>query len=441
MMREPGEGEPSRRAVALTGAALLAALVVATAWASHRALLPGSHPVVDVHRDFTAADIGREVRYHDAVRPAAYASLALSLVVSGVLGLTRLGSRIVGRCGRRWGTQVAIGTVAITAIGRLITLPWSVVIEIARRNHGLSTRTWASFTSDVLIATGVTAATSVVVLLVVVALARWSPRRWWLWGLGTVAGLVAVGSFLYPVVVEPLFNRFDPLPAGPLRAELLALADRAGVPVEDILVSDASRRTTGANAYVSGLASTRRIVLTDTLLRQASTAEIEVVVAHELGHVQEDDVARGTLLGMVGGAAAVCVLALVVTARPVLTRAGASGPADPRVAPLLLFLVAVGTFVAAPAVNGGTRYVEARADLRALETTGDPDAFICSFKRLGRSNLGDLEPHPVSEWLFADHPSEPERIAFARAWADRVGLPTAAGTPDCELRTAAGRGA
>ncbi|WP_324277314.1 M48 family metalloprotease [Blastococcus brunescens] len=123
-------------------------------------------------------------------------------------------------------------------------------------------------------------------------------------GRAGAAALVVVGSFLWPVLMEPAFNRFEPLAAGQLRTDLLELADENGTPVQDVLVSDASRRTTALNAYVSGFGSTRRIVLYDTVLDRLPDPQIESIVAHELGHVATDDVLSGTLIGALGAGAA-----------------------------------------------------------------------------------------------------------------------------------------
>lgn len=406
----------SRRAPAIAAALLVLATVAVALALIPFDILPGAHPVVDVGRDFTPAQVHREVSYHDAVRPPAYASLVLSLLVAGGLGLTRLGGAIVARCGPRWWLQVPLGTLALTAIGWLVTLPLGLRAEQVQRDYGLSTRTWAGYFSDQVLAVLVSAGLTSIALLAVLAIARKAPRTWWAWGAGAVTVLVAVGSFLYPVVVEPVFNSFTPLPAGQLRTDLLALAEREGVPVRDVLVADASRRTTELNAYVSGYGSTRRIVVYDTLLTQATPAEIELIVGHELGHAQEDDVLHGTVIGMLGGAAGVCLLALLLTWAPLLRRVGASGPGDPRVVPLVLFLVAAGTFLVSPAINYASRQVETRADLHALEATHDPSAFIASFQRLGTVNLSDLDPNRLAVFFFATHPSSPERIAFARAW-------------------------
>ena len=133
--------------------------------------------------------------------------------------------------------------------------------------------------------------------------------------------LSLAGSFLYPVVVEPLFNHFTPMSSGPLKQSILRLADREGVHVDDVLVADASRRTTTVNAYVSGLGNTRRVVVYDNLLTDLTPAEARVVIAHELGHAKDHDVLLGTTLAAVGSVGAIALLALILDAEPVRRRA------------------------------------------------------------------------------------------------------------------------
>lgn len=413
----------SRTAAALALVLLLVVLGTALAVVVPWTVLPGADPVVDVARDFSAAEQGREVAFRDAVRPPAYASLLLGLAVSAVLGLTPWGARTVTAVARpvggSWVAQVLLGTFALLVLGRLATLALDARSEVVLRRYGLSTQTWATWLVDVAKGVLVASALTALVLLVAVALARSAPRTWWAWAAAATAALVVAGSFAYPVLVEPVFNRFTPLPAGQLRTDLLELAERDGVPVDDVLVADASRRTTALNAYVSGFGSTRRIVLYDTLVAKATPAEVELVVAHELGHAERQDVLVGTLLGALGAAAGVLALALLLTWTPLLARAGATGPGDPRVIALALALAGLGTFLLAPASNLVSRRVEARADLHSLELTCDVATFIASERRLALTNLSDLEPHPLAYAFFATHPSAPQRIALARAYADR----------------------
>lgn len=404
---------------------LLVALGVAVAVALPWSPLPGADLQPDPLRDFTAEQLAREVAFHQAVRPWSYASLLLGLSVAAVLGFTRLGARIVKAVARPlgggWVWQVLLGTLAVTALGRLLTLPLSVRGELVLRRYGLSTQTWGSWLLDVAKGVAVGSALTALALLLLVGIARRARRTWWAWGAAATAGLVVAGSFAYPVLVEPVFNRFTPLPAGELRADLLALAERDGVAVDQVLVADASRRTTALNAYVSGFGSSRRIVVYDTLVERAEPAEVELIVAHELGHAAENDVLVGTLLGALGAAAAVCALALVLTWSPLLRRAGADGMADPRVVPLVLALIALTTLLVAPASNLVSRRIEARADVHALDLTRDPATFVATQKRLALSNLSDLDPHPLAYVFFATHPSVTERLSLAREWQRLVG--------------------
>ncbi|WP_138734536.1 M48 family metallopeptidase [Modestobacter excelsi] len=406
------------------GLALAVVIAVVTPWD----LLPapaGGRTPVDPSAAFTPAQIARAEDFAAALRPASLASLVLGLAVSAVFGLTRAGAataRAVARpLGGGWGWQVLLGTLAILVVGRLVTLPLAAYGEMVRHRYGLSTRSWGLWARDVATSTAIDAGLTAVGLLVLVALARRAPRSWWAWAGGAAAALVVVGSFLYPLLIEPAFNRFDPMPASPLRTELFALADRSGTPVQDVLVADASRRTTALNAYVSGFGSTRRIVVYDTVLDQLSDAEIESIVGHELGHVATDDVLTGTLIGALGAGAGVALLGWLLGAPPLLRRAGATGPGDGQVVGLLLLLVAVGTLVSTPLQNLVSRHVEARADLHALDLTDDPASFVAVQEALGVANLNDPDPPAVWQWVFGSHPTVAQRVAFAGDWVKEHG--------------------
>ena len=410
----------SRRAPAVTLVVLLVTLAVALALVVPWTPLPGADLQPDPLSDFTADEIAREEAFHAALRPASYATLLVALAVSVALGLTRAGARLVTAVARPlgggWAWQVVLGTLAVHAVVRLVTLPLRARSEVVLREYGLSTRTWGSWALDLTKGVLVDAALTAVALLALVGLARAARRTWWAWGAAVTALLVVAGSFVYPLVVEPVFNSFASLPSGPLRERVLDLAAQDGVPVQDVLVADASRRTTALNAYVSGFGGSRRIVLYDTLVERARPEEVALVVAHELGHAERQDVLVGTLLGALGVAAAVCALALLLSWRPVLRRSGAEGMHDPRVVPLVLALLTVGTLVLAPAGNLVSRRIEVRADVHALDLTRDAQTFAGSQRRLALTNLSDLEPHPLAYALFATHPSATERLALAREW-------------------------
>jgi STE24 endopeptidase len=340
--------------------------------------------------------------------------------VAGILGLTPAGARLVAAVARPlgggWVWQVLLGVLALSVIGRLVTLPLSAYGEVVYHRYGLSTSSWGLWLRDVTVTTAINAGLTALALLGLVTLAHHAPRTWWLWAALGAAGLVVAGSFLYPVLLEPAFNRFTSLPAGTLRSDLLALAERNGTPVRDVLVADASRRTTALNAYVSGFGSTRRIVVYDTVLRTLPAPQIESIVAHELGHVAADDVLTGTLIGSLGAAAGVGLLGWLLSSARLLSRAGAAGPGDPRVVPLLLFLVAAGTLLSTPLQNAVSRQIEARADVHALDLARDPEAFVAMQRRLAVSGLAEPDPPAVWHWFFGSHPTTAQRVAFARDW-------------------------
>jgi STE24 endopeptidase len=401
------------------GVAFVLVLVLRTPW-TPLPTPPGGHVPVDPTAGLPRDVVDRATSFAAAVRPASLVNLLLSLAVAAVFGLTRLGSRLVhavaAPLGGGWFWQVVLGTVALTVIGVLVTLPLAVYGEVVRHRYGLSTRSWALFARDVAVSAAIDAGLTALVLVALIALAHRTPRFWWAWAAGAAAALVVVGSFLYPVLIEPAFNRFEPLPAGTLRTQILDLAERNGTPVQDVLVSDASRRTTGLNAYVSGFGSTRRVVLYDTVLTTLPDDQIESIVAHELGHVSNADVLTGTLLGAVGAAAGVALLGWLLTLQPLLRRAGADGAGDPRVIPLVLFLVAFGMLLTTPVYNLTSRHVEARADVHSLDLTADPATFVAMQQRLAETNLADPDPPAVWQWFFGNHPTTAERVAMAGDW-------------------------
>jgi STE24 endopeptidase len=340
---------------------------------------------------------------------------------------------------------VVLAMVAVQAVRAAVGLPFSLRAFGQDRRAGLATQGLGGFLRDWAKARAVGLVLVVLPLGALVLGARWQPPGWPLVAAAAAVLLVLALAVAGPVLIEPLFNRFRPLEPGPLRARLVELAAAMEVPVRDVLVSDASRRTTRVNAYVSGLGRTRRVVVYDTLLagasgdwsvsgggtaasasaREASAGaagvadEVALVAAHELAHVRHRDVLWGT----VGSAAlaAVSVLAVVALFDLEAVRAGlaVTGLGDPLAAPGLLLLGTLGGLLAAPVASAISRWAEARADWVALEVTRDPVTAVAVERRLALENRADLRPNRFLVAMFASHPPTMARIAQAWLWAER----------------------
>jgi STE24 endopeptidase len=359
---------------------------------------------------FTAEQIQRAEDYAGTQRLLSWASLAVSLAVACVLGFSRLGAGFVERVRGPWWWRVVVAVAALAVVGRLATLPFSIVLRHRALEFGLTNQAWAAYAVDLLKGLAVGVVATSIALVVLVGVARRWPRAWPAVAGVLLAGLVMLGSFVYPLLVEPLFNHFEPLPDGPLRTQILALADQEGVQVDDVLEADASRRTTTLNAYVSGFGSSRRVVVYDNLVDDVDDRQILSVVAHELGHVRHDDVLTGSLLGAAGALFGVGLLGLLLGRRDQLV-------ADPRQVPRVLALVAIATLLASPVENGISRRIETRADVASLEATRDPQAFAQVQKQLALTSLADPTPYAWSQFWFGSHPTALQRIALAERFA------------------------
>ena len=386
------------------------AFVAVAAWRIPWHPVPGGTPApASATSVFDAAQIARANAYSDPARHLAWASLGVSLAVTCLLGFTPLGARLAGRLRGWWWVRVLVAVLALALVGRLVTLPFAIVGHHRSLAYGLTGESWGPWAVDQVKSVLLSVVISGLTVVVLVGCARrWS--RAWPVVAGTLLGaLVMLGSFVYPVLVEPAFNHFTSLPDGPLRTQILQLAAAEHVHLDDVLVADASRRTTTLNAYVSGYGSTRRVVLYDTVLRDLPRRQILAVVGHELTHARHDDVLTGSVLAALGTLGGVGLLGLVLQLRR--RRSGALG--EPTVVPLLVALLAVGTLLSSPINNGLSRLVETRADVGGLEATHDTTAFVTMQKQLALHSLGD-DPPSWSQFWFGSHPTTLQRVAIAR---------------------------
>ena len=370
---------------------------------------------------FAPDEVERARRYHRPLYIVFLVDTTLGLVALSLIVFTRVGSWLYDVVDElSWWGRALLFPMLVLGVLTLLRLPLSFWRgHVRERRWGFSTQTAGGWLLDRAKGFAVAAVLSAVAVLAFVALARALPGAWPAAAAPGAALLVLALGFAAPIVLEPLFNSFRPLGDAALAGELRALAESAGVPVRDVLVADASRRTRRENAYVSGLGGTRRIVLFDNLLDASEPRQIRLVVAHELGHRRARHVERGTLLAMAGAAAVVLVLWGLLSWPALLKAIGASGPGDPRVAPFLFLVVSVFELIALPLGSALSRRWEREADRSSLELTRDPEAFESAHRRLARANLADLEPPRAVYALLFSHPTPPERIAAARAWAAR----------------------
>ena len=399
-------------ALAIASAGLLA--VASRAPASVREADPGAD-AADPSNGAAFAD--DDVARHGAYRAPAYISVLLSTVLQ-VVALVLLARALVPRALERvanlpggWVSKAVVATILVVVTLTLVTLPLSFVRGL-QMDHawGLSTQSVASWLADQGRSLGVGLVTAIVPALAFFGLVRLFPRTWWLWGWALFSLLTIVLAFLWPILIAPLFNRFTPLEPGPLRDRVVALANEAGVSLDDVLVADASKRTTAENAYVAGVGASKRMVIYDTLLEAGGEDETAYVAAHELGHEVHDHIWKFVGLASVSLIVAFGALWWLARSADVWGWFGATGIGDPRALPLLVLFTIIGGLLFLPVQNGVSRAFERQADRVAIELTGDADTAVRVYRRLAFSNLADLRPPKLAIWTLFSHPPIPERI-------------------------------
>jgi len=361
--------------------------------------------LVDPLQFFSVEEVERARSYHRPLYWAAGVELALDAALLAALAWSAAGSALDPESLPWWARTLAYAAITIvllTALGTPVAF-WRGYLR--ERRFGFSTQTPRGWFVDRLKATAINLVLTSSLLLALVWLARTLPG-WWVVPAAAASALIALLlSFLAPVVLAPLFNDYRTLDQEPHRSALQALAERADVPIDQILIEDTSRRTRKANAYVTGLGRTRRIVVSDTLFTKAPLAEIETVVAHELGHRRMRHVLHGTQLAVLGAIIATIVVWALV----------GNETADPQHVPLLLLIGLALSVAGLPALSALSRRWERNADRFALELTRDPRAYEQAFRRLTSTNLSDLDP-PLLIYLFLfTHPTPAQRLAAAAA--------------------------
>jgi STE24 endopeptidase len=400
-------GHKYRLPLALVGAAIAAGGATLLLRPRSGGASPASASASDY---FTPDQLDRAHAFRAPQRTILLVSAALEGVA--LLYLIARPPAALERLERRPISGAAAAGAALSSGLTVIAVPLSALSEQRSRDAGLSTQNWRSWAADAAKSTAIDAGMAAGGAAVAIGLIRRSPRAWWIPASAAIVGFSTLLVFAAPVVIDPLFNKFTPLPDGPLRSDVLALAKQANVDVGQVYRVDASRRTTATNAYVWGLGRTKRVVLYDTLLRDYPDDQVRSVVAHELSHVVHKDVPRGLLwLAIVAPAGTLLVKELAERLN------GGRSLGLPAGLPALALAAGIVSTVSGAASNLLSRRVEMRADTFALDLTQDPAAFIGLTRSLAVTNLADPSTPKVFQLLFGTHPTTLQRIGAGLEWA------------------------
>ena len=412
---------PGWLVVALAGAAVLmvaSMAPMAPAWGA----APAGNLPTEIAAHFTPEDVARGHAYTHGRYWLFAAGTLLRLAALGLLALTPASAALRNAAVRLTPAHPAVAVAAyITLLAvafEVLTLPLAYYAGFVREHaFGLSNQTGGAWLLDRLKGAAISLALAVPLGSLLALLWRRYPGRWvfpaWLLGGLAVGVLVA----LAPLVIDPLFSTVRPLQDAGLRQRVLALADRAGIAVEQVYEADASRRTKKGNAYFTGLGATKRIVVYDNLLAKSDPDAVELVVAHEMGHWTHAHIWQGIGLTLAGMAVLLWCGARALAWAAERRAFHLAGPADVAGLPLFLLVLFVLSLAGLPLQNAVSRHFERQADWASLELTRNPAAFIRAEVDLARSNLADLAPPRSVVWLLYTHPPVAERIRMADAFA------------------------
>ena len=332
-----------------------------------------------------------------------------------------LKSVLLNLTANEWLLVIAYAAV-FGAIYYLITLPLSFYEGfVLPHRFEMSNQTLGDWVSDQVKSLLLGAVLGGLILEIIYAVLRAFPDTWWLWAAGILLLFSVILANLAPVLLMPIFYKFTPLgdEYAELAERLVRLAERSGTHVRGVFKFDMSRRTKAANAALTGLGNTRRIILGDTLLTEFSSDEIETVLAHELGHHVHKDIPIGMAIESVMTLVGLYLASLGLNWGAAYF--GFSGASDIAALPVFMLVIGVYGLVTMPLTNAFSRWRERRADQYALQTTGKNEAFASAMTRLANQNLADADPEPWVEWLLYSHPALSKRIEMARLFEGQNG--------------------
>ena len=309
---------------------------------------------------------------------------------------------------------VAVFVAIFGGIYAILTLPLGYYGGfVLPHRFGLSNQNFKDWVIDQLKGLAIGAPLGLILLELLYLALRVTGDLWWLWAAAGMLFFSVLLANLAPILIMPLFNKYIPLGEEhkELADRLLDLARRANTKVKGVFKFDMSKRTNAANAALTGIGNTRRIVLGDTLINEFSTDEIETVLAHELGHHVHHDIPFLIAFGTISTTLSLYIASLALDWTVVYF--GFTGPADIAAFPVLLLIFGAYGLITMPVENAVSRWRESMADDYALDSTGKKEAFASAFTRLANQNLGEVDPERWVVWLFYSHPPLGERIAKA----------------------------
>ena len=345
-------------------------------------------------------------------------------VVAAAISVLMLSSRISARLRdfserlTRYRTlRVACYSIAYVLLVYVLSFPLNVYEHFVREHqYGLATQSFPPWFREQLIGLGITLIGGTIFFIVLYAVFRRAPKTWWIWATGVAVVFSFVLVFIAPVFIEPLFNTYKPVTKPEISEPILAMARANEIPVKQVFEVDASRQTTRVSANVSWFLGTTRIALNDNLLKQCTLPEVRLVMAHEMGHYVLNHAAK--LLTYLG----IFVLVGFALTRILFDAAvrrwgdkwGLRGIADPAGLPLLALIFSTLLFLATPLLNTVVRVTEREADAFGINTAREPDGMAEVAIKLGAYRK--LNPTPLEEFIFYDHPSGRARIRMAMDW-------------------------
>lgn len=341
----------------------------------------------------------------------------LAYLIMLLLGWSASWSEWASKVTKRKWLQPALYSLPFALAGTVLTLPWTIYTGFYREHqYGLANQDLTAWGIEQLKLFGIGLVIGAIMFMVIYAVIRSSPKRWWLWATAAMATLMTVMILISPIFIAPLLNKYTPMADGPVRTEILRIAQEQKIPTDNVYVVDASKQSKRISANVSGLGPTIRISLNDNLLNRSNIHGIKAVMGHEMGHYNLNHIEK--LLLYLTLMMLVLFATLYYVAPRILARYGAKWGvrdiADPASAPLLYMMLAVLLIPGGILFNSIIRIHESEADAFGLEAAREPDGFAMTAMQL--SEYRKIEPSALEEILFFDHPSGRTRVTMAMEW-------------------------